>query len=52
MPIFGPSANGATANSEARTALDETTPRIEELPGLRPGEVLERPMERPARRVA
>lgn len=51
VPISRSSANGAAADTEARIALEETALRIEELVGLRPGDLLDLPVERPAERV-
>jgi hypothetical protein len=50
-PISSSIANGATADSEARIAMDGTTHGMAELRGRRRGERLELPMERPAKRV-
>lgn len=51
VPISSSSANGASADSEARIAMDAPSLGMAELPGRWPGELLGPPMEPRVRRM-
>ena len=51
VPISSSSANGASADSEARIAMDAPSLGMAELPGRWPGELLGPPLEPRVRRM-